>query len=546
MIGETLLLLLALNAMTSTLPSSLAIDDYYVDQATGNDSTGTGTSESPWKTITHALTQARQVGDRVFVRPGTYDSLQGEVFPLVPASGVDLISTNGPEVTRIHGEPSQAVVSIQNTLFFVSTEIQGFSIENGSDGIAVHDTSGAYFVTLTNNTITKNTRAGVYTGTRLGSEGGNIVGCRIAENRWGFYDYAQTGNGGWNIRDSAIVDNTSHGVVIKTPPAPVFWPPSESFRVERSTISNNGGIGWTQKIEPFIKAGSDVTLLNSTISGNAGGGLYTRADYYWYYIPYWGYQCFDPEARIDVTLSTVANNGGFGGAMRAGTSYRSNGSLGLSIAWGNSGLDNVNFYPVRSDIGTGFKSGLGVFSEDPRFIDSGGGDFRLRSSSPCIDRRPLPGTNGLDFEGEQRGYDGDGNGENQDDVGADEFRTLVFPGTVPLSGQPFWFEAQAPPTEDGHLVAVLLSRSKAGPGGGIPVPGSGGRTADLEADSLFAFGLGNLPFLQATFANQKALTPPSNLPGAGFAHPIFYAGVSLDLTGGQIVSITPTHSFVIQ
>ena len=61
---------------------------YYVDAANGNDTTGNGTFDNPWKTITHAVNTVPAGNESycksIAVLPtGTYDEANGEVFPIV-------------------------------------------------------------------------------------------------------------------------------------------------------------------------------------------------------------------------------------------------------------------------------------------------------------------------------------------------------------------------------------------------------------------------------------------------------------------------------
>ncbi len=531
-------LLILLASILVPLPFADA-DDFYVDAVQGSDTTGNGSSDKPWRTITFALSQSTNEDDVVHVRPGTYDPHHGEAFPLRPSSGVDLVSTQGAEQTFLVGDGSSPVILIDSTVDFAESHVTGFTVAGGSDGIALHSQVRNYTVFLTNNTISGNLRAGVYTGTRLESENGRLFYNEISGNRLGFYNSGRSGGAVWGIVGNRILGNLEDGVRIAGPFA------GGTFNAERNLIANNGGIGWTQRIPPDIITSIQSTLTNTTISGNAGGGLYTFANYACYYLPYFGYRCVDPTATIAAVNSTIGDNGGFGGTMRAGTSATCFGSMFRSIAWGNSPIDNNNFRPYFSDIGTGVNTGSGVISVDPRFVSLAKQDLRLRFDSPCVDAVNT-GTGARDVEGEPRNEDGNSDGVLLDDFGSDEFHTLVFPGTPPMAGQPFWFEAQAPPAEDGNLVTVVLSLDDGSDSGGILVPGSGGRRLDLEADALFSFGLSILPFLQTTLQSQVGLTPACNLPAGGFGAPIHYAAVTLDVAGGQFVSITPTHAFVIQ
>ena len=73
--------------LTAQVPASGTI--IYVNSATGKDTAGNGTTESPYKTITFALSKAT-AGTVVQVAPGNYSKDSGETFPLVLNSGVTL------------------------------------------------------------------------------------------------------------------------------------------------------------------------------------------------------------------------------------------------------------------------------------------------------------------------------------------------------------------------------------------------------------------------------------------------------------------------
>lgn len=73
--------------VTAQVPASANV--IYVNSATGQDVTGTGTVASPYKTITFALSKA-QPGTVIQVAPGSYTKDSGEKFPLVLNPGVAL------------------------------------------------------------------------------------------------------------------------------------------------------------------------------------------------------------------------------------------------------------------------------------------------------------------------------------------------------------------------------------------------------------------------------------------------------------------------
>lgn len=65
---------------------------HYIDPS-GNDATGTGTSGSPWYSISHAVTVVTTSGDIIHVNPGTYtDSIQGTLPNGVSIEGLDTSS----------------------------------------------------------------------------------------------------------------------------------------------------------------------------------------------------------------------------------------------------------------------------------------------------------------------------------------------------------------------------------------------------------------------------------------------------------------------
>ncbi|KAF0134201.1 MAG: parallel beta-helix repeat-containing protein [Candidatus Saganbacteria bacterium] len=72
--------------------SSSFAANYYVDAVTGNNG-NSGSDINPWKTITYSLTQIT-TGDVLNIQNGTYDTANGETFPLDAGSGKHLKAVN--------------------------------------------------------------------------------------------------------------------------------------------------------------------------------------------------------------------------------------------------------------------------------------------------------------------------------------------------------------------------------------------------------------------------------------------------------------------
>jgi PKD repeat protein len=158
------------------------------------------------------------------------------------------------------------------------------------------------------------------------------------------------------------------------------------------------------------------TIVNCVITGNTTAGYGAGIGYYGYCYP----------TVINCTIS--ANHADDGGAAIYAP------CIGLitiknSILWGNTpneiymgGMGNTTVSITYSDV-TGGWSGTGNINADPLFVDPVAGDFHIQADSPCVDA----GTNSppelpdIDFEGDPRVFDGDGDGTSVVDMGADEF-----------------------------------------------------------------------------------------------------------------------------
>ena len=138
--------------------NGFAATTWYV--SVGGMDTNPGTSGSPYRTITKAMTVALS-GDTILVLPGTYAAGAagaGETFPIAMKSGVVLKSTNGPLMTIVDAtaaSPRARVFECSGNA--VGTTIQGLTITGGLNQPGPQDSSvasgGGIFCDSNDNTL---------------------------------------------------------------------------------------------------------------------------------------------------------------------------------------------------------------------------------------------------------------------------------------------------------------------------------------------------------------------------------------------------------
>jgi|GEM_PF-2966352 len=104
---------------------------WYVDSAKGNDNSGLGTEQLPYKTISKSIISAKD-NDSILVQPGTYQEKL-----IITNKNLSIISTKGPNLTLILKEKLEATaILIANEKFstpYLKFTLKGFSIigDNG-------------------------------------------------------------------------------------------------------------------------------------------------------------------------------------------------------------------------------------------------------------------------------------------------------------------------------------------------------------------------------------------------------------------------------
>jgi hypothetical protein len=139
---------------------------YYVDPAAGLD-TNAGTQAAPFKTITKAINAAKAVATTqnvdIYAASGVYNTASGEVFPLMPTTGENLIgptTTTGtiPVTANIDGAGNYTITGggrsshvISTTIAFapgVMASVSGITANGSAPTVLVADNAT---VTLSNN-----------------------------------------------------------------------------------------------------------------------------------------------------------------------------------------------------------------------------------------------------------------------------------------------------------------------------------------------------------------------------------------------------------
>jgi len=227
----------------------------FVNPATGNDSTGDGSSTAPLKTITQALRVA-QPDTVIQLAPGTYSTETGEFFPLHLKPGVMILGdrpTKGKDIIiRGGGYYLSPTFARQNITILGANQaaIAGVTLTNPHPrgyGLWIESSS----VMVTDNTLTGSTHDGISV---TGNSGGAIAGNYFVQN--GANGITIYGISGPEVRDNHF-ENTGFGINIAESAAPVL--------IGNRITGNKDGI--------LVQAHALPVLRNNTIVGNSRYGL---------------------------------------------------------------------------------------------------------------------------------------------------------------------------------------------------------------------------------------------------------------------------------
>jgi len=510
--------------------------EYWVDPVDG-DNGDPGTEAEPFKTITYAIDQASGL-DTIMLLPGTYGSASGETFPLLPG-GESFKGVGGADVTTIEGPGAGG----SNTMIMNNPDpgdfIEGITFTNGGTG-----NGGALLVSIYNGltapdsprisdcVFSDNTAAG---GGALCVAAGTTLAHPLIENCLFIRNESSTSGGAVKLdgtvsvtlTGNAFVDNTADSggaMIVTTTDAPlvcagnyfednrairggaVYISPSGSAeqlftgnRFYGNEASEEGGVFWLSS--------ATVTMTGNDAGGNSsdGDGGFT---YMWHttveaenniiggtHAADTGCVWYMNEATLFENNDTVADSTGSEHVVYPATAYA---EFTNCIYWNPECEDEfINAHLIAycsvsdADVFNGKNNtdgGGNLVGTDPMLIGGEAHDPRLMFGSPCVDSADPTTAADVDFYGDARPVDGDGNGSALPDMGACE---RPEPEITPYSG------------EDRYDTAAMIARANF-------------ETADLAIvasganfpDALSAAGLAG------TYGAPLLLTRPDVVPAA--------------------------------
>jgi len=317
-------------------------------------------------------------GDTVLVADGTYTGGNNKNLTWDGSEKhITVKSENGAENCIIDCEENGRGFDLTNTNQNVNDIISGFSIKNGL------------------------------------AENGGAIKCV---------------NSTLKINSCIFIDNTSVGTWNFAAGGAIYFELS-CINIHICKFISNTSSNWYTTLGGAIYSyNSSGIVSNSLFAENSafgvefgarGGGLYS------------GYSNLELLNNTFVFNWVNSMFGGEGGAVYG---FNSNLQTTNSIYWGNTGgfgiPDQINYdggqiVAEYNDIENDGFPGTGNIDEDPLFADPESSDYHLTPNSPCIDAG-TPDTTGLnlplwDLDGNERIWDGDGDGIDIIDMGCYEY-----------------------------------------------------------------------------------------------------------------------------
>lgn len=361
---------------------------YYLSPS-GSDSTGTGTSGNPWKTIAYADTQIIP-GDTVRLKAGTYT---------LNASSTNAIVTNTSGTSGSHITWTADVVG---TVFLVSSgtsttlwRSKGSFVDHIGLNFTSSGTALAYGLVMEGSTVSAR----------------NCVAHDIAQNACS----ASVGGAGIYAGNATYTNTHVDITECKTyniGPSGCYYTHGIFHCVQFGNVYNNISFGnGGQGIQYHHNAGNS-NCANNLCFNNDHGGIFVGNT---------GADGTANAANMLVENNICLNNGGCNGGLAD-----SNGAAS------NNYKNNCSFNNLTGNIVVVSGTKSGNIQVDPLLVNyqaDGSGNYRLKTGSPCINGGITAGAPTIDYDGIARG--------STVDIGPYEFKpggARTIPTTAAFSG----------------------------------------------------------------------------------------------------------------
>jgi len=455
----------ALAAALALATASAHAATYYVSP--GGSDTAAGTSWATAKKTIQAAIDASTAGDTITVTNGTYGVIS------TANKAITIQSVNGASVTIIDGGGANRCATLGTASGETNTVLTGFTLRNGYVRVNTGSAFGGGVLrgTLNNCTLTENTVIALGSGFGDngyggGASGSNLNNCMLTKNTVTTSVGPASGggvSGGW-LNNCTLTENT-----VTTSGDMALGGGASGSRLNNGTLTGNKAIS-NHAFGMAAGGGAEGGSLNNcTLAGNtvsayraSGGGASLNGSS--------ANNCvFTGNKAISTSTSTTADGHVVGGGVSlalygtlnnctvvgntvssAFTTKVEGGGVYLDgstcivnncIIWDNSRvrissatMDNCanNNGIIRYSCTTPLPSGTGNITSDPLFVNAASGNYRLQSTSPCINKGNndyVVGT--TDLDGNQRIHNG------TVDMGAYEY------GSSPMISLPTMSQVEA-------------------------------------------------------------------------------------------------------
>ncbi len=248
--------------------------DIYVNIQSGDNITGNGTADSPWKHITIAIRQTEadlQPGDTIYCSPGVYNSVSDtygfhEEFPISLPAGISLVGDSESDVIFDAGDQTDSYIYVADS--FSELAISHLTFKNSQAAVHIENSTG---VEMTDCVLDSNT-----TGVFVESGSSLIKSCTFTTNNTGVMCTGEV-----VVEKSVIIGHSLHGIhnegdaTIKN-----------NNITDNSNVSGSGGAGIYNSGTISISNNSilrntvtDIAVTTRTTHANGGGIFNTGIAY---------------------------------------------------------------------------------------------------------------------------------------------------------------------------------------------------------------------------------------------------------------------------